>query len=76
MRANRALGHQVPYIAKQLEESEESLKELSDTLPAIESQVSEIRAVYDSGRKEVSCCFTPSFPRYDTVCRLRSWLIL
>ncbi|KAF8347882.1 hypothetical protein F5887DRAFT_954545 [Amanita rubescens] len=52
MRANRALEHQVPYIAKQLEESEESLKELNDTLPAIESQVSEIRAMYDSGRKE------------------------
>ena len=61
MRANRALEHQVPYIAKQLEESEESLKELNDTLPAIESQVSEIRIMYDSGRKEVSCYFTPFF---------------
>ena len=51
----------MPYIAKQLEESEESLKELNDTLPAIESQVSEIRIMYDSGRKEVSCCCTPFF---------------
>ncbi|KAF8634548.1 hypothetical protein AX17_004139 [Amanita inopinata Kibby_2008] len=53
LRANRALDIQVPYIDRELEESEKSLVELDVALPAVNSQVAEIRAMYDSGRKEV-----------------------
>ena len=34
----------------------ETLNELHDTLPTIQSQVSDIRVVYDSGREKVRSC--------------------
>ncbi|KAF8630145.1 hypothetical protein AX15_003098 [Amanita polypyramis BW_CC] len=52
MRANQALEYQVPYIDEQLDESERSLAQLDDTLPVVDAQVSETRAMCDSGRKE------------------------
>lgn len=51
MRANQASELQ---INQHLERSEQSLKKLNDTLPTIDSQLSEIRTMYDSGRKAVS----------------------
>ncbi|KAK2463524.1 hypothetical protein APHAL10511_004275 [Amanita phalloides] len=52
LRASRALEHQVSYIDEQLQESEKSLTQLKETLPAVDSQVTEIRAMYNSGREE------------------------
>jgi hypothetical protein len=58
MRASRASELQ---INEHLERSEQSLKKLNDTLPTIDSQVDEIRAMYDSGRKEANRYFTLRF---------------
>lgn len=52
-RADRALQTQVPHINAELEESMESLTQLSQTLPKIQSQVVDIRLVHDSGREKV-----------------------
>jgi chromosome segregation ATPase len=51
-RADRALNLEVPHINSELDSSEEALTELVETLPAIQSQVSAIRLVYDSGRQK------------------------
>ena len=58
-RADRALQTQVPHINAELEESMESLTQLSQTLPKIQSQVVDIRVVHDSGREKV-CLFPTS----------------
>ncbi|KIK01499.1 hypothetical protein K443DRAFT_566186 [Laccaria amethystina LaAM-08-1] len=50
--ADRALQTQVPHINAELEESMESLTQLSQTLPKIQSQVADIRVVHDSGREK------------------------
>ncbi|KAF8159457.1 hypothetical protein B0H34DRAFT_703583 [Crassisporium funariophilum] len=49
-RAERAVNYQVPQIRNELDDSMDALTELSETLPTIQSQVLDIRMVYDSGR--------------------------
>ncbi|KAF8809468.1 hypothetical protein BYT27DRAFT_7094370 [Phlegmacium glaucopus] len=49
-RADRAVNYQVPQIMSELDQSMKTLNELSETLPTTQSQVSDIRVVYDSGR--------------------------
>ncbi|THU87983.1 hypothetical protein K435DRAFT_730287 [Dendrothele bispora CBS 962.96] len=51
-RAERALNTQAPFITKQLDESSEILAKLSRSLPKIQMEVSNIRALYDSGRQK------------------------
>jgi hypothetical protein len=52
-RADRALNYHVPRINEELDESREKLLDLSETLPTIRADVSDIRLVYDSGRQKV-----------------------
>ncbi|KAF5383684.1 hypothetical protein D9615_003642 [Tricholomella constricta] len=49
-RAERACQTQVPHINSELDESLKVLSDLADTLPTIQSQLAEVRVVYDSGR--------------------------
>ncbi|KAJ7782016.1 hypothetical protein DFH07DRAFT_792321 [Mycena maculata] len=49
-RADHALNKQVAHITHELDTSMESLTQLAEDLPTIQSQVAAIRAVYDSGR--------------------------
>ncbi|EEB86898.1 hypothetical protein MPER_15987, partial [Moniliophthora perniciosa FA553] len=42
----------VPAITQELDESLLVLNELAQTLPTIQTQVTEIRSVYDSGRRK------------------------
>ncbi|KAJ7066573.1 hypothetical protein C8F01DRAFT_1123730 [Mycena amicta] len=51
-RADHALNKQVPHITDELDVSIDSLNQLALDLPTIHSQVADIRAVYDSGRKK------------------------
>ncbi|KIK61788.1 hypothetical protein GYMLUDRAFT_42837 [Collybiopsis luxurians FD-317 M1] len=51
-RADRALNSQIPDIESTLDESVENLSQLAETLPQIQSQVKDIRLVYDSGREK------------------------
>ncbi|ESK96509.1 hypothetical protein Moror_7017 [Moniliophthora roreri MCA 2997] len=51
-RADRALNSQVPAITQELDESLLVLNELAQTLPTIQTQVTEIRSVYDTGRRK------------------------
>lgn len=51
-RANHGLQNQVPYIESELEESAETLAQLNEILPNVDTQVTHIQAMYDSGRKE------------------------
>jgi len=51
-RADRALHSQIPAIETSLEESVDTLSDLAETLPTIQTQVKDIRAVYDSGREK------------------------
>jgi len=51
-RADRAVNYQIPQIIRELDESMETLNELHGTLPTIQSHVSDIRVVYDSGREK------------------------
>jgi hypothetical protein len=44
---------QVPLVKNDLDQSEESLSALSKTLPTVQEQVTNIRNVYDSGRRKV-----------------------
>jgi len=44
---------QVPQIKRDLEELTESLTDLADTLPTIQSQIFDIKDAYDSGRDKV-----------------------
>lgn len=44
----------MPHINGELDESLNLLSDLADTLPMIQSEVAEIRKVYDSGREKVS----------------------
>jgi predicted nucleic acid-binding Zn-ribbon protein len=53
-RADRALNSHVPRINDELDESRDELTDLAKTLPAIRTEVSAIRLVYDSGRKKVN----------------------
>lgn len=53
-RSDRALKSHVPRITTELDESLDALSELMETLPTIQSQVKDIRAVYDSGRQKVT----------------------
>ncbi|KAF5350243.1 hypothetical protein D9758_007836 [Tetrapyrgos nigripes] len=50
--ADKALHVQIPFITRQLDESSEILSQLSRSLPKIQSEVSSIRSVYDSGREK------------------------
>ena len=43
-------------MIRELDESMETLNELHGTLPTIQSHVSDIRVVYDSGREKVRSC--------------------
>ncbi|PFH51775.1 hypothetical protein AMATHDRAFT_58241 [Amanita thiersii Skay4041] len=52
LRANHALDVQAPYIAQELEDSEKSLTQLTETLPAVDTQVANIKSIYDTGRDE------------------------
>ncbi|KDR80723.1 hypothetical protein GALMADRAFT_241142 [Galerina marginata CBS 339.88] len=49
-RADASLNHQVPQIKKELEISMDTLNDLAENLPSTNTQVSDIRHVYDSGR--------------------------
>ncbi|KAG6854028.1 hypothetical protein C0991_011233 [Blastosporella zonata] len=51
-RAERACQTQVAHINGELDESLKVLTDLADTLPSIESQLAEVRVVYDSGREK------------------------
>jgi len=51
-RAERAIQTHVPHINSELDESMKVLSELAGTLPTIQSQVADIRVVYDSGRNQ------------------------
>ncbi|KAJ6581559.1 hypothetical protein B0H19DRAFT_1115848 [Mycena capillaripes] len=51
-RADHALNKQVSHITQELDSSMDSLTQLAEDLPTIQSQVADIRAVYDSGRKK------------------------
>ncbi|KAJ6515102.1 hypothetical protein C8R47DRAFT_1090049 [Mycena vitilis] len=51
-RADQALSKQVSHITQELDSSMDSLTQLAEDLPTIQSQVAAIRAVYDSGRKK------------------------
>ncbi|GLB41935.1 putative vps5 C terminal like [Lyophyllum shimeji] len=51
-RAERACQTQVPHINSELDESVKVLSDLADTLPTIQSQLAEVRVVYDSGREK------------------------
>ena len=52
-RAERNVNVQVPLVKNDLDKSEESLAALSKTLPTVQEQVTNIRNVYDSGRRKV-----------------------
>jgi regulator of replication initiation timing len=52
-RADDALNKQVSSITEQLDESMTELSSLALELPHIQTQVADIRAVYDSGRQKV-----------------------
>lgn len=52
-RAERALQTHVPHINSELDESMKILSDLAETLPTIQSQVADVRVVYDSGRDKV-----------------------
>ncbi|KAG5641907.1 hypothetical protein DXG03_003974 [Asterophora parasitica] len=52
-RAERACQTQVPHINSELDESLKILSDLADTLPTIQSQLADVRVVYDSGRDKV-----------------------
>lgn len=49
-RADASLKQQVPQIKRELETSMDTLTDLSEALPSTDSQVSNIRRAYDSGR--------------------------
>ncbi|RDB20825.1 hypothetical protein Hypma_012019 [Hypsizygus marmoreus] len=51
-RAERALQTQVPHINGELDESLRVLSDLADTLPTVQSELADIRVVYDSGRQK------------------------
>ncbi|KAK0188966.1 hypothetical protein F5146DRAFT_1057397 [Armillaria mellea] len=51
-RAERSKNQQLPDISAELDECNTMLKDLSQTLPTIQNQVADLRAVYDSGRKK------------------------
>jgi hypothetical protein len=51
------MNYQVPHIQNELDQSLEALTDLSETLPTIQSQVTNIRKVYDSGRQKVCALF-------------------
>jgi len=51
-RAERACQTQVPHINSELDESLIVLSDLAETLPTIQSQLAEVRVVYDSGREK------------------------
>ncbi|KAG6919516.1 hypothetical protein DXG01_005106 [Tephrocybe rancida] len=51
-RAERACQTQVPHINGELDESLKVLSDLADTLPTIQSQLAEVRVVYDSGQQK------------------------
>jgi len=51
-RADNSLKQQVPQIKKELKDSMDTLEVLADTLPTTDTEVSDIREVYDSGRSK------------------------
>ncbi|KJA28078.1 hypothetical protein HYPSUDRAFT_34413 [Hypholoma sublateritium FD-334 SS-4] len=51
-RAERALRRQVPDIKLELEESMDTLGDLAENLPTIQSQVKTIGSVYESGQEK------------------------
>ncbi|KAK0217902.1 hypothetical protein IW262DRAFT_1391253 [Armillaria fumosa] len=51
-RAERSKNRQLPDISAELDECHTMLRDLSQTLPTIQNQVADLRAVYDSGRKK------------------------
>jgi len=57
-RAELALVSQIPAIETSLEESVDTLSDLAQTLPQIQTQVKDIRAVYDSGREKAQSLVT------------------
>jgi hypothetical protein len=57
-RAERAIQTHVPHINSELDESMKVLSELAGTLPTIQSQVADIRVVYDSGRNQVCSSYS------------------
>ncbi|KAJ7504329.1 hypothetical protein B0H11DRAFT_2154519 [Mycena galericulata] len=58
LRPTSALNKQVAHITQELDSSMESLTHLAEDLPIIQSQVADIRAVYDSGRKKAQYLVT------------------
>jgi len=51
-RADHALNINVPHINSELDKTKVELMELAEKLPIIRSEVSDIRLVYDSGRRK------------------------
>ncbi|KAG6890327.1 hypothetical protein C0995_009534 [Termitomyces sp. Mi166 len=51
-RAERARQTQVPHINGELDESLKVVSDLTDALPTIQSQLTKVRDVYDSGRQK------------------------
>jgi len=51
-RAERALRRQIPDIKLELEESMDTLADLAENLPTIQSQVKTIGSVYESGQEK------------------------
>ncbi|KAG5723673.1 hypothetical protein E4T56_gene20240 [Termitomyces sp. T112] len=51
-RAERARQTQVSHINSELDESLKVLSDLADTLPTIQTQLTNVRVVYDSGRQK------------------------
>lgn len=52
-RAERALRRQAPDIKLELEESMDTLGDLAENLPTIQSQVKTIGDIYESGQEKV-----------------------
>ncbi|EIW79364.1 hypothetical protein CONPUDRAFT_127435 [Coniophora puteana RWD-64-598 SS2] len=52
LRANRARSVDVPHIRSELDRSLRSLQSLAHTLPTVQTQIGDIRHVYDSGREK------------------------
>jgi hypothetical protein len=53
-RAGHALNTNIPHINKELDETKLELTALAEKLPIIRTEVSDIRLVYDSGRRKVN----------------------
>ncbi|KAJ7180715.1 hypothetical protein C8R46DRAFT_985743 [Mycena filopes] len=75
-RADQALGKQVSYITQELDSSMQSLTQLAEDLPTIQTQVDDIRKVYDSGRRKVRYYFPTLSVKYSTTDFYERWRLI